>query len=171
MIRGVFRIVKDTQLRGLQALAKRVQQGTQQVHVGVPEGLREADGTSLALVATVNEFGSADGTIPERSYIRAALRSRTNQAYFKQVNAANLLRVIRGTLTMSAALGQLGAVAAARVKAKMRSGPFAPNAPATIRAKGEGKPPLFDSATLYQAITWIVMPLSRKLLSAAGGRA
>ena len=170
MIRGTFRVLKDTQLRGLRELKKRIQSGSQQVHVGVPEGPKEADGTPLALVAAVNEFGSADGQIPERSYLRSALRSRANQAMFKAANVANLVRVLRGTLSMSAALNQLGALAAGAVKAKMRSGPFEPNAPSTIRAKGEGKPPLFDSAALYQAITWLVMPLSRRLLPAMGGR-
>jgi len=168
MIRGKFRVVSDTRMAGLRELQRRISAGSQQVHVGVPDGKSEEDGTSLALVATVNEFGSSDGTIPERSYLRSALKSRLNQAMFKQVNVANLLLVLKGVLTISAALEQLGAVAAAAVKARMRSGPFKANAPSTIRAKGEGKPPLFDTAQLYQAITWIVMPHARKLLPAVG---
>jgi hypothetical protein len=144
------RIVQDTNFAGLQALAKRLRAGTASVLVGVPAGKTEADGTSIAEIAAWNEFGTA--TAPERPAFRRLGEAR-HRADFIRLNAANLIRIAEGRMTEEAALGQLGAVAAGKVKQEIADGDFVPNAPSTIAAKGSSKP-LIDSGQLRQSITW-----------------
>lgn len=56
-MRGSVRVVKDTNFAGLQALARRLRAGMHAVLVGVPASAKDSDGTSLAQVAAINEFG------------------------------------------------------------------------------------------------------------------
>lgn len=152
------RVVKDTRGAGISALKRRLRQGQAQVLVGVPAGKLEADGTSIALVAAVNEFGSEDGRIPERSHLRAGLREGRQE--FRRLNMRTLAAVARGTMTETAALGLLGQAGVRAVKLRMQRGPFAPNAPATIKAKTvngkKGDRPLFDTSQLFQTYTYVI---------------
>ncbi len=146
-------MVRDTRGAGVAALKRRLRGGKAQVYVGVPAGKVEEDGTPIALVAAVNEFGSADGKIPERSFLRAGLREFLPEA--RRLNRGLLAAVARGTMSEDRALGLLGSAAAGAVKTKMQRGPFVPNAPSTIRQKKSDRP-LFDHGQLYQSITWVI---------------
>ena len=64
------RITKNTiDLKGLGEL------DAQRVDVGFLAGATYPDGTPVSLVAAVNEFGTSDGSIPERPFMRNALRN------------------------------------------------------------------------------------------------
>lgn len=153
-ITGEFRVTKDTNFAGLQALAQRLRANMDTVLVGVPAGAEEKDGTPLALVAAANEFGTSDGRIPERAFLRR-LRSRRHQRYLMQVNRASLIPVVAGRSTMERALERLGTVAVGIVKREIAEGRFAPNAPSTIAKKGSERP-LIDTGQLRQSITWML---------------
>lgn len=152
------RVVKDTRGAGLAAMKRRLRQGQGRVLVGVPAGKLEADGTPIALVAAVNEFGSEDGRVPERSHLRAGLREGRQE--FRRLNMRTLGAVARGTMSENQALGLLGQAGVRAVKLRMQRGPFVPNAPATIKAKtvnGKvGDRPLFDTSQLFQTYTYVV---------------
>lgn len=151
-------------LRGLQEFAKRIRAGEATVLVGVPVGAPPAeDGTSLAVIAAANEFGVnyalGEGQhgpvrrhIPERSFLRAGIRE--NMGDFRELNARNLRLVARGSMTEDRALGLLGLKAASAVQEKIIDGPFEPNAPSTIAAKGSSRPLIGKSGQLRQSITW-----------------
>jgi hypothetical protein len=148
------RVVENTKLAGMKALADRIARlGRAQVLVGIPEGKTEADGTSLALVAAVNEFGSADGRIPERPAFRRGLGSAGARAAYRRLNQRNLKRVADGTMDGRAALGQLGLLGVSLVQREIRDGHFTPNAPSTIARKGSDKP-LVDSGQLIGGISF-----------------
>lgn len=146
-------VIKDTKLSGLMALSQRLKKLNKRILVGVPAGKVEEDGTSTALVAAVNEFGSADGKIPERSFLRAGLRK--NFYAITRLNVSSLREVAEGTMTAEVALARTGAVAAGGVQKYIPEGVFIPNAPSTVKKKGSDKP-LIDSGHLRQSITYVV---------------
>lgn len=56
---ATVRIIKDTKMTGIEALAKRLQAGSHRVMVGVPKSAPEADhGMSMAHLAAIHEFGA-----------------------------------------------------------------------------------------------------------------
>lgn len=150
---ATFRVIEDTKFAGLEALAARLRSLKSTVLVGVPAGATEADGTSMAMVAAVNEFGSGDGRIPERSFLRSGiLRGRE---IYRRLNYYSIRRIIEGKMTEATALARLGLAGVAAVQRQITDGNFVPNAPSTIRAKGSDKP-LIDSGALRQSITYII---------------
>ncbi len=121
------------------------------VNVGVPEGKREEDGTPVAMIAAVHEFGSPSQGIPERPFLRVAVQ-RNRQKYVR-LNRINLVKMLRGQATVDQALGQLGEMAKGDVQTEIRSGDFAPLKPATIKRKGSSRP-LIDTGQMVQSIAW-----------------
>lgn len=123
------------------------------VKIGFPQGPTEKDGTPVAMIAAVHEFGVPKKNIPERSFLRSSIHE--HMPNYLRLNRANLLRVIRSKITIEAALGLLGQMAAGDAKRMIRNGNFVPLAPSTIRAKGSSKP-LIDSGTMLQTLTYEV---------------
>lgn len=145
-------VIGGGDLPGLRALTERLRAKGRAL-IGVPAGKSEADGTSLAEVAAVNEFGSEDGTLPERSYLRAGTRAHMKD--FRAVAAPALRNVAEGTGSMTQALELLGAAGAGAVKKYIAAeGEFTPNAPSTI-AKKKSDHPLIASSQLFQSITHV----------------
>jgi hypothetical protein len=147
------KVVKDTGGAGLDAMKKRLGSLDRSVLVGVPAGKREPDGTSTALVAAVNEFGSGDGRIPARPFLRPAIRD--NLPEFRRLNAGTVSRVARDQMAPVKALDTLGVVASGKVKKKIVDGPFQPNAPSTIKRKKSSRP-LIDTGSMRQSITHVL---------------
>ena len=149
-----------TQVSGGQRLAqrlgsiKRELQRNSKVLVGVPKDAGSyEDGPSLAVVAAVQEFGSADGRIPERSFLRVPLRASQEELSKVVSNQARL--VFRGELSAAQLMGQLGARAASVSQTAIDEGIGPPNAPSTVERKGSDTP-LIDSGALRQAITYVI---------------
>jgi len=145
------RIVNDTRFEGLKALHRRFASDKRRVLVGVPKGKAEEDGTSIAMIAVVHEFGSPERGIPERSFLRAGILGALPNLV--RLNEANIKKIANGGFTALTALNQLGVMAAGAVQRQIVEGDYAPNAPATIKAKGSSKP-LLDSGQLRQSITY-----------------
>lgn len=123
------------------------------VLVGVPAGKTEDDGTSLALIAAVHEYGSPEHNVPERSFIRSAILS--SKLLFRKLNLHNCKKVFRNEMSVDKALAQVGLLGQAQVQIKMHEGPFTPLKPATVRAKNSSQP-LIDTGHLIQSITFAV---------------
>lgn len=122
------------------------------VVVGFPKGYNPyPDGTPVALVATVHEFGSA--TVPPRPYFRTTLQ-RNN--FYKSLRKMTFKKVIRGELSESIAMHQLGDTIANDIKDEI----VAVNSPAlaqeTIKRKGSTNP-LVDTGHLKQSVTYKVV--------------
>jgi hypothetical protein len=147
-------IIHDTKGAGVAALAERLKRlAAGQVLVGVPAGKSEPDGTSMAEVAAINEFGTADGRIPERAPLRGGMKS--GEAKLKGLSERLAKGVAEDRLGPDQALEMLGASAAGEVKLYMASGEMKashPNAPSTIAKKGSDQPTV-DSGSLRQSIT------------------
>jgi hypothetical protein len=140
-------------LPGLKALMKRMNGANRAVLVGVPAGVSETNGTTMATVAAVHEFGSPEHNIPERSFLRGGIRRAAPK--LNAVNIDSLRKVLLGKMTIEQAIEKLGVVAAGEVKREFVVGTFAPNKPATIARKGSSRP-LIDTGSLRQAVTYVV---------------
>lgn len=124
------------------------------VYIGVPKAAGQyEDGTPLAVIGAVQEFGSADGRIPERSFLRVPLRS--NRDKFAKTFRNQIPQVISGEITMLQLMEQLGASAESVPQEAISAGIAPPNAPSTIRRKGSSTP-LVDKGRLRQAVTHVV---------------
>ena len=107
----------------------------------------------MASLAIVHEFGSDDGHIPERSFLRSSLVE--NKETYKKQLAFFLRQALRGGISHLDVLDKLGAVAAGGAQNKILNGPFKPLKEITIKRKGSSKP-LIDTGQLLQSITWDV---------------
>ena len=133
---------------------KKKFQGASRVKVGLPKGsLPYPDGTSVIDVGLVNEFGSDNGHIPERSWLRSGVRK--NLPKYKRINRFNMKKVLKGSLTTEKALNQLGATAAGDVKENITNIKKPPNKPGTIRKKKSANP-LIDSGHMRSQVTYEV---------------
>lgn len=128
--------------------------GMSQVYVGLPQGSGQyEDGTPMAVIGAVQEFGSADGHIPERSFLRVPLRG--NQELFANIFQELLPKVVEGQIDMRQLLEQVGQRAAATSQEAISEGITPPNAPSTVQRKGSSTP-LVDTGALRQNITYVI---------------
>ncbi len=102
----------------------------------------------VALYATANEFGVPVKNIPERSFLRATL---------DKPEVGNKCRETLTTLFDPGkdpidALKKIAVILPAEVKRTMTTKEYMPNKPATIKKKGPGKNPLYDTGTLQKSI-------------------
>lgn len=137
----------------LRQIIERMQKNSG-VLVGVPAGTGAyEDGAPIAVIAAVHEFGSADGNIPERSFLRVPLRQNTD--LFKAMFRSQMAKVAKGELTMFQAMDQIGMKAAGVSKEAIEAGLSPGNSEATKQRKGSDTP-LIDTGQLWQSITHIV---------------
>lgn len=133
------------------------------VEVGIFEdaGPAEGGGLSLAELAALHEFGSADGTIPARPFIRQTFaRSRNLLA---QAISAAMRRAIDGAAPLNAEglLLSAGDALVAQVRETILAGLNPPNAASTLRQK-RGTTPLIDTGRLLASI-------SARVVAGSGG--
>lgn len=108
------------------------------------------DGTDMVLVASANEFGTADGRIPPRSFIRSTIDEQRQQ--IADVHEKALGKVADGKLTAVQAGEIAGMFVEAKIKKKITDLKVPANEPSTIAKKGSSNP-LIDTAQLRSAIT------------------
>ncbi|MFU8806541.1 MAG: hypothetical protein ACNA8W_22210 [Bradymonadaceae bacterium] len=106
-------------------------------------------GAPLILIASVNEFGSDDGRIPERSYLRSTIDE--NRDHFGEFLGKGLVKVMDGKWTPDQVMDALGMEAVNKVQRKIDNLKEPPNAEATIKRKGSSNP-LVDTGQLKQSI-------------------
>ena len=107
------------------------------------------DGSDIVEVAVVNEYGTEDGRIPERSMIRA-WRDQ-NKRKIDRFIAKLYGHVLIGRLTARGAVKKLGEWAQGEIKQFIIDMESPPNAPATIAKKGSSNP-LIDEGILVNSV-------------------
>lgn len=130
---------------------------------------KRGDMTNAELAATM-EFGSRDGRIPERSFIRSTYDVKL--ASYKEDLKKLVKAIYEQKVTIERALGLMGAKMSGDMKRAVTTGVGIPppNAPSTLRAKlSKSKPgskkqprPLIDTARMVGALTWLVLRLQGK---------
>lgn len=112
-------------------------------------GIHEDAGSDLAVIAAANEYGTENGHVPERSFLRATVDA--NQAAYGDELTAAVEAHIDGERPLTDGLDRLGARVAGDVQQFMTDLQEPPNAPATIARKGSSNP-LIDTGQLRGAI-------------------
>lgn len=132
--------------------------------VGFFETAKYADGTPVASVAVVQEFGSQKNNIPPRSFMRSTMDEQSKTwAHHMQRGAA---AVARGALTAGQVMDSIGALAAGDVRKKIAEIQAPPLAESTVKARqrryadkgttGNLRKPLVDTAVMVNAVTHVV---------------
>lgn len=137
----------------LKALAKKLE-GATRVLVGVPEGAGAyEDGLTIATIAAVNNFGTADGKIPARPFLEPAIIKGAPQ--YQRLAEVMIPKVLSGEMTMLTLLEQMGNLAEGHVKQEITDLDTPPNAQSTIDRKGSSSP-LIDTGALRQSIRYVI---------------
>lgn len=129
--------------------AEAIKSYTKDAPLSVAVGILGDAGSDLIDIAAVQEFGSDDGKIPERSYLRSTADEQRTELLDK---FTRLLKVDRPQI----AIQKFGMLVVSAVREKIRSrqtrGPKPQeNKPATAKAKGSDVP-LIDTGRLIQSI-------------------
>lgn len=149
------KFVKDTDL-GYRDLKERMNDLASHpfVKVGVISG--EKGGSSeIATYAGANEFGTSDGRIPERSFIRSTM-NRIGFALFKMAEKY-LEDAAKKNKSPLKTLDEMGLFAAARIVNTITTLRTPPNAPATMAQKKGVDNPLIDEGRLKNSIAHVVV--------------
>jgi len=124
------------------------------VLVGVPKGAGAyEDGLTIATVAAVNNFGSADGRIPARPFLAPAVENGAPE--YRRLAEVMLPKVMSGEMEMQTLLAQMGQLAEGHVKQQITDLRTPPNAQSTIDKKGSDNP-LIDTGALRQSIRYVI---------------
>jgi hypothetical protein len=119
------------------------------LHVGV----FQESGQDNVDKAAWNEFGTADGRVPERSFLRSTV-DRYEQKYAGLIEFGTEF-VVLGQASWDTVFGQIGIVARNDVRATIID--MTPrNAPSTIARKGRDEP-LVDSGDMAASITYKIV--------------
>ena len=121
-----------------------------EIQVGFQGDQKYEDGTSIAQVAAVNEFGASD--IPERPFMRQSFENHEGEL---QAVCDAAQRLVSSGGSAEQALQQVGVVAKGLVQDEIVNGGFAPNAESTIKKKGSEQP-LIDTGTMRQSVNFVV---------------
>lgn len=113
------------------------------------------DGIDNAALVAIHEFGSSDGRIPERSFIRSTFGANA-ETYVRGLKRL-LERILDGRMTLVQALDVMGSKISTDIKNRVTQGEHIPppNAPSTIERKGSDRP-LVDTGRMINSITWKV---------------
>lgn len=121
------------------------------VRVGFLEGATYPDGTSVALVAAVNEFGNPKNNQPPRPFFR-------NMIYAKSPGwGANMASVLKAAgYDANLALERMGIGIAGQLQDNIRTFTTPELSPVTIAIKGFAKP-LIDTGHMLNSVSYQVV--------------
>jgi phage gpG-like protein len=120
------------------------------VAVGILQDTPVADGFTMVDLATVHEYGSKDGRIHQRSFIRSTCDAKRTD----HIKLASHLqgKIIDGKLGIKQALTQLGEVVSKDMVQTINRGDFKELSEKTKKRKKSSKP-LIDTGRLKGSIT------------------
>ncbi len=119
----------------------------------VPDESGKYDVT-LAAVATWNEFGTEDGHVPSRSFLRDTVDLEQNNVQKRLADGIG--QVMEGKATLEDALGLVGLHVVRASQARISQGIAPENAPSTIAKKGSSKPLVGETGRLRASIEFEV---------------
>lgn len=118
----------------------------QEVRVGFLEGATESDGTSMPMVAAINEFGAPAAGIPARPYFRGMITAHQGE-WGGQLGKV----LVTQDYDATAALGLMGQKIGAELVQSIKDLVSPPLAPETIARKGFDKP-LIDHGDMWKGV-------------------
>jgi len=104
------------------------------VQIGLPSGINYEDGTSVAYVATIHEFGAPEQNIPPRPFFTPTIAAHKKQ--WSGMIGKGVVQVRNGNLHADQVLDAVGTVAVADLRDTINGMSSPALQPATIAAKG-----------------------------------
>lgn len=104
-----------------------------EARIGVQEGQQYEDGTPVAYVAAIHEYGAPEVGIPPRPFLRPTLQEQ--KAKWSEELMDGAMAVMHGVATAHQVLGQVATTAAGDVKNTVSELTEPPLAESTIRAR------------------------------------
>jgi hypothetical protein len=120
--------------------------------VGWFESNKYPDGTPVAGVMAVHEYGHAPQNIPPRPFLRTTLQEKRQD--WAATVAKGVTAAIKGSYTIDQVLDALGGMVVGDVQVKIQSITEPPLKPATIKRKGFDKP-LIQTGHAFKTITFV----------------
>ena len=123
------------------------------VLVGLPKDASPyPDGTSVIMVGLVHEFGSSDGKIPERSFLRAALDENREEflKFWKDGAAKAILTLDKNSSKVLPMLGQMMQAAVQEKIVTLRT----PGLKLDTILNKKSSNPLIDTGHMRQSVRW-----------------
>jgi hypothetical protein len=117
--------------------------------VGFPSGINYEDGTGVASVAAIQEFGAPARNIPARPFIRPTVQEKKDT--WSNIIAKSIPKVVENQMSAFDVLDLVGMAAAADIQTKISSIYSPPLSPITIRRKGSAKP-LIDTGLMLASV-------------------
>lgn len=128
--------------------SKQIQNAS--VEVGFQDGATEADGTPVALVAALNEYGVPSNNQPPRPFMRRAIAANQKK-WAKNLGTA----LVNTDYDMPKSFALVGLRIKEDIEDSIQKLVSPPLAEATIAKKGFDKP-LIDSSTMSKRVTYMV---------------
>lgn len=148
----------DLGMREIVTQAEEDARNSPYVKVGYLEDSERHEGTDLTMaeLASVHEFGTTDGTVPERSFVRSTF-DESFEEWTEFTKRLNYL-VARGRISTQQAMELLGEKIQKGIQKKIGDGdPAWPELKAeTIERKGSSKP-LIDTGQMRQSVRYEVV--------------
>lgn len=142
----------------LEKLADQIKKS--KLEVGFFESAKYPDGTSVAYVAAIQEFGNPAGNNPSRPFFRNAI---SQHGGWKDLASKAMSAVIEGRIELNQALNQMGLKMAADVKDSITDGSYEALKQSTLdarqsrkRTQGVASKPLIDTGQMLQSVTYAV---------------
>ncbi len=135
--------------------------GGYKVVAGFFESAKYADGTPVAYIAAIQEFGHPEGNIPSRPFFRNAIGA--NEKKWQAASSQLMLSVIEGRLSKEQALEQLGVLIKGDIQEALIDGEFEPLKQSTLdarqsrkRTQGVASKPLIDTGHMMRSVDYVV---------------
>ncbi len=109
-------------------------------------------GINNATLGAIHEFGSADGHVPERSFLRATVDA--NDKKYTEFAARVAVTDALANIPLNVTLGKVGELALRDVTAKFRAGIEPALSPVTQEIRHGNAKPLWNTGQLLRSITW-----------------
>ena len=123
--------------------------------IGFPSGQHYPDGTNVAYVAAIQEFGAPAVNIPPRPFMQPTVKAQKDE--WVKIIANKLPQVASGKMSAFDVLDLVGIKASADIQTTISNIYSPPNSPATIERKGSAKP-LIDTGLMYASVRNSVAP-------------
>lgn len=143
--------MKQLNLEKIKATLERVPEEFEGLvaQVGFPSGKNYPDGTSVAYVATIQEFGAPEVNIPPRPFMRPTVAAQKDE--WSSIIAKSIPAVVAGKRTAEDVLELVGIKASADIQETISKVTSPPLKPATIQRKGSAKP-LIDTGLMVASV-------------------
>lgn len=131
------------------------------LRVGFFDSAQYPDGTPVAYVAAIQEYGYPEGNIPARSFFRTTISGQKDG--WRDGIAAGSRAMLEGKISAESMLSQIGGLAAGQIGQTISQISEPDLAESTIEARrrrrkspGVSTKPLVDSGTLIKSVTFDV---------------